>query len=122
VAGLLFIEAVWALAIYLVAGKLGLRPRPIMIPLVLSPALPLFVAEAWGTAFRVEPGASTAGRPPLIADMLTYLFYATVAIALLAPSLARGYRAPAALFALPQIPLAWFIGLVGVMQVTGVWL
>ncbi|TCS10128.1 hypothetical protein [Caulobacter sp. BK020] len=119
---LLLMEAFWAGAIYLTARKFGLRPRPVVIPLVLASAFPVLAAEAWATVFRVEPGSATADRPDLVVDMLSYLFYASIPLSLGVLAFAKGYRIAATVFALPQIPLAWLVGFLGVMQVTGVWI
>lgn len=119
---LLLMEAFWAGAIYLTAWKFGLRPRPVIIPLVLASAFPVLAAEVWAMVFRVEPGSATADRPDLVVDMLSYLFYASAPLSLGVLAFAKGYRIPATIFALPQIPLAWFVGFLGVMQVTGVWI
>ncbi len=120
---LFLVEALWGFAIYLVARKAGLQPSPLAAALVLITAAPALTQAAWGVVFAVEPGSpTTADRPKLIAEMLSYLFYASIALSLAAPVLAKGYRVPAAIFALPQIPLAWLVGFLGVMQVTGVWL
>ena len=120
---LVLMEVVWALAIYLVARKVGAPPRPLTAALVLATAIPPLASGVWATVFAVEPSSLLAdGRPKLIVDMLSYFFYMSVVLSLATPILAKGYRIPATAFALPQIPLAWFIGFVGVMQVTGVWL
>ena len=114
-------EAVLAVVIYLATRWIGLRPRPIQIPLVLASALPPLFDEAVGGMFRLHPGAQPV-HPAWVLDALWYAFYASIALGLTVIVLAKGYRIPAALFALPQIPLTWLLGFLGVMQVTGNWI
>lgn len=121
--GLLALEGLWGLGVFLLARKLGRRPCPKTVALAFSSALPTIVAATWGIAFAVEPASiSTIARPAWIVDSLWYFFYASIALTVVAPLLAKGYRIPAVMFALPQAPLTWFFGFVGTMQITGVWL
>lgn len=115
-------EAVCAVLVWGVARMVGVRPRPAVLALTLATAAPAIAAAVWGTAFAVDPGAVPEDRPDWIVKMLSYLFYASIPLSLAAPLLAKGFRASAAFFALPQIPLTWCVGFLGVMQVTGVWL
>lgn len=119
---LIALEAVWGATIYFLARKKGLRPSLPTLLIYLAPAIPAIVANAWGAHFWVEPGTSTADRPAVISDMLSYCFYASIVLSVGAPLIAKGYRIPTAIFALPQIPVAWLVGFLGVMQVTGVWI
>lgn len=118
---LVLIEAALALGVYLVARRVGLRPRPTQVPLVLASALPPLFNEIMGQMYRIEPGA-TPIHPAWAPDALWFAFCAGIAVSLATITLARGYRIPAAAFALPRVPLTWLLGLGGVMQITGVYL
>ncbi len=118
---LILAEGVLALVIYLAARRLGLRPRPIQVPLVLAPALPPLFDQALGEMFRIAPGAQPI-HPAWVLDALWYAFFVSIALGLAAVVLAKGYKIPAAVFALPQVPLTWLMGFLGVMQVTGSWI
>jgi hypothetical protein len=120
---LFLIELVLGSAIYLVARWSGSRPRPGQIPLVLAPAALPFIGAIWAQIFSLDP-SSAAGpaRPYWIVEMFSYLFYASIVAGVAVPVFAKGYRAPAAVFALSQIPLAFMIGLGGAMAATGTYL
>lgn len=121
--GLLLVEGFWGLIIYLTARRMGLRPSSATIILAFSSVAPTLTVAAWGQVFAVDPTTvARPVRPKWVVDALWWFFYASIAASCAAPLLARGYRIPAALFALPQIPLTWFFGFIGTMQVTGVWL
>lgn len=120
---LLLIEAVLGSIIYLAAKWSGLRPRLDRIPLMLAPAALPFVGAVWAQVFSVDPNALPANaRPGWVVEMFSYLFYASIVAGVAVPVLSKGYRAPSAAFALPQIPLTFAIGFGGVMAVTGVYL
>ena len=123
---LILIEAVLALvalAVHLWPRRVGLQPRPVQIALLLMSAVPPLVCEIWGRVFGVDPRSPPqVPHPAWVVDALSAFFYASIVIGLAVIVFAKGYRIPAAIFALPQIPLTYFIGLLGVMQVTGVWL
>jgi hypothetical protein len=118
---LILIEVALALAVYSVARWAGLRPRAIQVPLVLASALPPLFDEALGEMFRIDPGARPI-HPAWVPDALWYAFHASIGLGLAVIVLAKGYRIPAAVFALPQIPLTWLLGFLGGMQVTGNWI
>lgn len=120
-ATLIILEASLALVIYFVARWLGLRPRAIQIPLVAaSAAAPVFDATL-DQIFWIEPGARPI-HPTWVVGALGGSFYASIVISLAVIVLAKGYRIPAAVFALPQIPLTWLVGFLAVMGVTGNWI
>jgi hypothetical protein len=121
VLSLILIEAVWALVVYLAARWASLRPRPALIALMLASAAPTLIDGILGQVFGVEP-SSPSNAPAWVVPALSVSFYASVVISSAVVVFAKGYRIPAAAFALPQIPLAWVVGFLGVMQVTGVWL
>jgi hypothetical protein len=118
---LILIEVALALAVYAVARWAGLRPRAIQVPLVLASALPPLFDGVLGEMFRIDPGAQPI-HPAWVLSALWYAFYVSIGFGLAAIILAKSYRIPAAVFALPQIPLTWLIGFLGVMQVTGNWI
>ena len=118
---LILIEMALALVVYSIARWTGLRPRAIQFPLVLASALPPLFDGALGEMFRINPGAQPV-HPAWVLDALWYAFYASIVLGLAAIILAKGYRIPAAMFALPQIPLTWLLGFLGGMQVTGNWI
>lgn len=118
---LILIEVAWALAVYLAARAAGLRPRPAQIVLMLASAAPPLIDGTLGQAFGVEPG-SPSNAPAWVVPALSAFFYASIVISSAVVVFAKDYRIPTAAFALPQIPLAWMVGFLGVMQVTGVWI
>ena len=118
---LVLIEGTWALVLYLAARWAGLRPLPAQIALVLTSAAPPLIDGILGQVFWVEPG-SASNAPAWVVPALSVFFYTSMIISLAVVVFAKGYRIPAAAFALPQIPLTWMVGFLGVMQVTGVWL
>jgi hypothetical protein len=122
---LFLIEFVLASAVYLVARWSGLRPRPGQILLVLAPVALPFIAAVWSQVFSVDVdlnSPSGTDRPDWVVAMFSYLFYASIIAGVAVPALAKGYRAPAAVFALLQIPLTFAIWLLGAMAVTGTYL
>lgn len=120
---LFLIELLLGSAIYLVARWSGLRPRLDQIPLVLAPAALPFIGAIWAQIFSVDPNsAAWVARPYWITEMFSYLFYASIVASVAVPVFAKGYRAPAAVFALSQIPLTFMIWLGGAMAVTGTYL
>ncbi len=118
---LILIEVALALVVYSVARWTGLRPSAIQVPLVLASALPSLFDGALGEMFRIDPGAQPI-HPAWVLDALWYAFQASIVLGLTAVIFAKGYRIPAVVFALPQIPLTWLLGFLGVMQVTGNWI
>jgi len=120
---LFVIELMLGAAIYLVARWSGSRPRPGQILLVLAPAALPFIGAIWAQIFGVDPNVPAGGaRPFWIVEVFSYLFYASIVASLTVPVFAKGYRAPAAIFALGQIPLTFMIWLGGSMAVTGTYL
>lgn len=118
---LILIEAAWALVVYLGARWAGLRPSLAQVALMLASAAPPLIDAILGQAFGVEPG-SFSHAPAWVVPALSGFFYASMVIGAAVVVFAKGYRIPMAAFALPQVPLTWMVGFLGVMQVTGVWL
>lgn len=121
---LFLIELVLGSAIYLVARWSGFRPRLKQIPLVLAPAALPFIGAVWAQVFGADPSSQAgAARPPYwIVEVFSCLFYASIVACVAVPVFAKGYRAPAATFALGQIPLTFMIWLGGAMAATGTYL
>jgi hypothetical protein len=120
---LFLIELVLGSAIYLVARWSSIRPRLSQVPLVLAPAALPFIGAIWAQIFSVDPhSAAGVARPYWIVGMFAYLLYASIVASVAVPVFAKGYRAPAAVFALSQIPLAFMIWLGGAMAATGTYL
>lgn len=118
---LILMEAILALVIYLAARWFGLRPRPTQILLVLASATPPLFDAALAEMFGIKPGARPI-HPAWSVGALGGAFYASIVISLTVVVLAKGYRIPAAAFALPQVPLTWLVGFLGVMEITGSWI
>lgn len=119
--GLVLIEALLGAAIYLMARRFGKRPSLSQISLLFASAAPPLFGGVWGLIFWVEPGSS-AENPAWVVHALSVCFYGSIVATVAAIVFSRGYRIPTAAFALPQIPLAWGVGFLGIMQVTGSWI
>ena len=115
---LLAMEALIAAAFVWLAQRGGATLRQSLILLALP--TPLIVCAIWGAIFWVSP--ATTSRPLWVVDALGVFFFSSIALGVAITVLAKGFRIPAAAFALLQIPATLLIAFFATMQVTGSWI
>jgi hypothetical protein len=115
---LLAIEALVTAAFIWLAQRVGATFRQSMILVALP--IPLLVCAAWGAIFWVSP--ATTSRPSWVVDALGVFFLTSIALGVAIIVLAKGFRIPAAAFAVVQVPATLLIAFFATMEVTGSWI